>query len=86
MLLAARTFEHELNSKLTSTIGYAGLLAKDSLLAEPAHTRATLCLESAQEVARIVQDVLRVTRVDVTDWGVHGTTIPVPVRALPDAG
>ena len=85
VLLAARTFEHELNSKLTATIGYAGLLAKDSLLPEPAHSRATLCLESAQELARIVQDVLHVTRVDVTDWGVHGTTIPVPARVVPDA-
>ena len=85
MLLAARTFEHEVNSKLTTTIGYAGLLVDDQLLSEQAHTHARLCLESAQAIARIVAHVLHLTKTDVTDWGVHGTTIPVPAPAVSDA-
>jgi signal transduction histidine kinase len=77
VLLAARTFEHELNNQLTSTMGFAERLVGDTALSERAHGQADHCLKSAQEAARIVKHLLHVTAVNVTDWGNQGTTIQV---------
>ena len=94
VLLTARTFEHELNTKLTTTIGYAEMLARDPALPPHLQRRAAQCLEGAQEASRIIRHLLHLTKIEVTDWGKYGTTISlhstpdeaeVPAAEDPDA-
>ena len=92
VLLAARTFEHELNTKLTSTSGYAELLLRDPELPPRLRERAARCLEGAQEASRIIRHLIEITDgraaqegaedqpLRVTNWDQHGTTIDVSRR------
>ena len=78
ILLAARTFEHELNTKLASTIGYAQLVLKDSALPEHLRERTARALAGAQEAAEIIRRLLGMMDVQVIDWADSGhTTIDV---------
>ena len=78
VLLAARTFEHELNTKLSSTVGYVQLVLRDAALPEHLRERAGRALAGAQEAAAIIRRMLKLTDVSVIDWGETGhTTIDV---------
>ena len=75
VLLAARTFEHELNSALTSSLGYTQLLARDPELPRHLRVRAERAVEGSREAAAIIQRLLRLTEAfTVTDWGPTGRT------------
>jgi signal transduction histidine kinase len=87
VLLTARTFEHELNTKLTASIGYAQLLARDPRLAEPLRIRAERAAEGSREVAAIIKRLLQLTEVNVIDWADTGhTTIDVTTSASHGGG
>ena len=85
VLLTARTFEHELNTKLTASIGYAQLLARDPRLPEPLRVRADRAAEGSREAAGIIKRLLQLTEVNVIDWADTGhTTIDMtPPPGLP---
>jgi signal transduction histidine kinase len=78
VLLATRTFEHELNTKLSSTIGYTQLILKDPALPEHLRKRAVRALEGAREAAAIIRRLIEITDMRVIDWADTGhTTIDV---------
>ena len=78
VLLTARTFEHELNTKLTASIGYAQLLARDPRLPEQLRVRADRAVEGSREAAAIIKRLLQLSEVNVIDWADSGhTTIDV---------
>jgi DNA-binding response OmpR family regulator len=82
VLLAARTFEHELGNKLATTVGYAEMLARDPQL--PAHLkgRAAEVLRGAREATDIVRQALELRAVEIAHWGALGhTTIRLPGSA-----
>ena len=86
VLLAARTFEHELNTKLSSTVGYVQLVLRDDALPEHLRERAGRALAGAQEAAAIIRRMLKLTDVSVIDWGETGhTTIDVRPKVSPVA-
>jgi two-component system, cell cycle sensor histidine kinase and response regulator CckA len=69
VLLAARTMEHELNNKLTPTVGYAALLARDGALPPHLRNAAARTLSGAQEAARILSQLRDVTDIREKQWG-----------------
>jgi DNA-binding response OmpR family regulator len=76
-LLAARTFEHEVNNKLVATAGYTERLAADPALPAQQRQRASRAHETAREAAAIIRQVLSLTEratLPVTDWGAAGET------------
>ena len=81
VLLAARTFEHELCNTLVATVGYTDVLAKDQSLPEAARRRAQRAHKGAADAVAIIRHVLSLTDAGplrVTDWGDTGqTTIDV---------
>ena len=80
VLLTARTFEHELNTKLTAAVGYAELLARDPRLPEPLRIRARRSAAGASEAAAIIKRLLHVSEINVIDWASTGhTTIDLTV-------
>jgi len=84
VLLAARTFEHELNTKLSSTVGYVQLVLRDASLPEHLRERAGRALAGAQEAAAIIRRMIKLTDVSVIDWGETGhTTIDVRPEVSP---
>ncbi|HET7771859.1 MAG TPA: PAS domain S-box protein [Chloroflexota bacterium] len=84
VLLTARTFEHELNTKLTASIGYAQLLARDPRLPEPLRVRADRAAEGSREAADIIKRLLQLTEVNVIDWADSGhTTIDISTPPRP---
>ena len=74
VLLTARTFEHELNTTLTASIGYAQLLARDPRLPEQLRTRAERALDGSREAADIIKRLLQLSEVNVIDWADTGHT------------
>ena len=64
VVLAARTMQHRLNNALGVTSAYAELLAEDAALPPDARGRALVVLQSAQDAARQVSALGRVTRVE----------------------
>jgi PAS domain S-box-containing protein len=74
VLLTARTFEHELNTKLTASIGYAQLLARDPRLPELLRVRAERAVEGSREAAAIIKRLLQLSEVNVIDWADSGHT------------
>ena len=78
--LAARTLQHELNSRLTTAIGHLDLLLRDAEL--PYHVRhhAAHAAHSARAIARVIAELIAVDErgeLIVRDWGGHGTTLDV---------
>jgi DNA-binding response OmpR family regulator len=81
VLLAARTFEHELNNALVATLGYTERLSRDRALPPAQRERAARAHEGAKGAAQIIRHVLELTeggRLAETNWGEVGeTTIDV---------
>ena len=78
--LAARTFQHELNSRLTTAIGHIDLLLRDANLSAGARAHAQRAATSTRAIARVVAELLAVDEngdLVVRDWDEHGTTIDV---------
>ncbi len=69
VLLAARTVEHELNNQLALTVGYAELLAQDPALPAELREPALEALRGAQEAARTIERLRRITKLEETDIG-----------------
>jgi PAS domain S-box-containing protein len=69
VLLAARTAQHEVNNRLAATVGFAELLAEDPAL--PPHLRKTAAdiLDRGRAAAQIVDQIGRLTDLQLTDWG-----------------
>lgn len=85
VLLTARTFEHELNTKLTASIGYAQLLARDPRLPEQLRVRAERAAEGSREAAAIIKRLLQLSEVNVIDWADSGhTTIDMTEKLPPE--
>ena len=83
VLLTARTFEHELNTKLTASVGYAQLLARDPRLPEQLRVRAERAVEGSREAAAIIKRLLQLTEVNVIDWADSGhTTIDMTEKPI----
>jgi GAF domain-containing protein len=68
-MLAARTAQHHLNNQLAVTIGYADMLAHDPRLPDDLRDFAAEILTSAQDAARTVDLLRRVTRLEEADAG-----------------
>lgn len=91
VLLAARTFEHEIGNRLVTTVGYAELLAGHPDLPENLRRRAARAHESAKDAMGIIRQVLALTeperaaRMRITDWGEIGKTT-IDLSNLPVAG
>src|SRR6266542_4550692 len=91
VLLAARTFEHEIGNRLVTTVGYAELLARHPDLPEKLQRRAARAHQSAKEAMGIIRQVLALTeperaaRMRITDWGETGKTT-IDLSNLPAAG
>jgi DNA-binding response OmpR family regulator len=91
VLLAARTFEHEIGNRLVTTVGYAELLARHPDLPEALRQRAGRAHQSAKEAMQIIRQVLALTdaeraaRMQITDWGETGKTT-IDLSNLPAAG
>ena len=76
VLLAARTAEHELNNRLSATLGYASLLAEDPTLPEHLRRQALDVVRGAKGASEVVNRLRTVTRLHETAWGPWiGTTI-----------
>ena len=78
--LAARTFQHELNSRLTTAIGHIDLLLRDGELSVHTRAHAQRAAISTRAIARVIAELLSVDEhgdLVVRDWGDHGTTIDV---------
>ncbi len=69
VLLAARTAQHELNNQLALTVGYAELLARNPGLPPDARALAEEALRGAQEAARSLDALQRLTRLEERDSG-----------------
>ena len=79
VLLAARTFEHELGNKLAITVGYAEMLARDPALPPRLQERAAHILRGAREATEIIRQAMEITSVEMSDWGPVGNrTIKLP--------
>lgn len=83
ILLAARTFEHELNTKLTSTVGYTQLVLRDSALPPHLVERVERALAGALEAVEIIRRMLDLTDVTVIDWANSGHTT-IDVSPIPE--
>lgn len=68
-MLAARTAQHHLNNQLAVTIGYADLLAHDPRLPDDLRAFVAEILTSAQDAARTVDRLRRVTRLEEASTG-----------------
>ena len=87
-LLAARTAEHVLNNQLSAVMGYADLLAEDPTLPETLRELAQEIRSGAEEAARAVAQLRRITRLEeARDQGGPGpvldlarSTEPPPAR------
>jgi PAS domain S-box-containing protein len=86
VLLAARTMEHELNNKLTPTLGYTGLLAEDPALPEHLRRAASQAFEGAAQAGQILRRLMQLTAIQEKRWGTKvGTTIDLECSsARPD--
>ena len=78
--LAARTLQHELNSRLTTAIGHLELLLRNAELPQHARHHAVQAALSTRAIARVIAELLVLDdrgELVVRDWGGHGTTIDV---------
>jgi DNA-binding response OmpR family regulator len=76
VLLAVRTLEHELNNKLTLTVGYTEIIGSADDLPPRLLAAASEAYRGAQDAARIVQRLQQVIQLQETEWGLQvGTTI-----------
>src|SRR3954454_900990 len=76
VLLAVRTLEHELNNKLTLTVGYTEIIGQADDLPPRLRPAANEAHRGAQDAARIVQQLQQVIHLEETEWGQEvGTTI-----------
>ena len=78
--LAARTLQHELNSRLTTAIGHIDLLLRDPALPLHVRHRAAQAAHSTRAIARVIAELLVIDErgeLIVRDWSGHGTTIDV---------
>lgn len=85
VLLAARTFEHELFNKLSGTLGWAQMLARSNALPDRERGQANQVVRSTQEATRIIHHLLQLTYGDmsITDWGSTSTIDVAPHPAAP---
>jgi DNA-binding response OmpR family regulator len=67
--LAARTMRHELGNKLAVTVLYNELLAEQADGSAELHTAATKALRSVREAASLMEQLGRVTHLDLINWG-----------------
>jgi DNA-binding response OmpR family regulator len=67
--LAARTMRHELGNKLAVTILYNERLAQEADGSTELHAAAAKALRSVREAASIMEQLGRITHVDVINWG-----------------
>jgi len=81
--LAARTMRHELGNKLAATVLYHELLAERADDTTELHAVATKALRSVREATTLMDQLGRVTRLDVINWGpdAHSTLELVGARA-----
>jgi len=86
VLLAGRTAQHELNNRLSLTVGYAELLATSQDL--PPHLRmyAEEALRGTREAAEMLQRFAEIHRLEERHWGPQvGTTLDMDrSAAAPD--
>lgn len=76
VLLAVRTLEHELNNKLTLTVGYTEMIGIADDLPERLRPAASEAYRGAQDAARMVQQLQQVIQLKETEWGAQvGTTL-----------
>jgi DNA-binding response OmpR family regulator len=76
VLLAVRTLEHELNNKLTLTVGYTEMIGSADDLPARLRPAAQEAHRGAQDAGRIVQQLQQVIKLQETEWGAQvGTTI-----------
>ncbi len=76
VLLAVRTLEHELNNKLTLTVGYTEIIGTADDLPPRLRPAASEAHRGARDAARIVQQLRQVIQLQETSWGAQvGTTI-----------
>lgn len=79
--VAARTFQHELNSKLTITTAQLQLLLRRTDLADPLRDRVQSALDATRQATGVLQYVLTRTLDDppaLTQWTNQGSTIRIP--------
>ncbi|HZS00932.1 MAG TPA: response regulator [Chloroflexota bacterium] len=76
VLLAVRTLEHELNNKLTLTVGYTEIIGTADDLPPRLRPAASAAHRGARDAAHIVQQLRQVIQLQETSWGAQvGTTI-----------
>ncbi len=76
VLLAVRTLEHELNNKLTLTVGYTEMIGSADDLPPRLRPAASEAHRGARDAAHIVQQLQQVIQLQEIEWGAHvGTTI-----------
>ncbi len=85
VLLAARTMEHELNNRLSLTVGYAELLAADVTLAEKHRELARQALEGARTASELLTQLNRLEALEEKTWpaGLSPTISLDPPAKLP---
>ena len=80
--VAARTFQHELNTKMTVTSAQLQLLLRRTDLADPVRDRVQRALDAAQQAIGVLQHVLTRTLDDppaLAQWTNHGSTMRIPL-------
>jgi PAS domain S-box-containing protein len=82
-LLAARTAQHALNNQLSTVVGYADLLTEDPRLLEDLRLLAQETRTGAQEAARTLQELGRITRLEEVDQGGPGPVLDLARSTAP---
>lgn len=68
VLLAARTAQHELNNRLSLTLGYAELLTTDPTLSDRTRSYAEEARRGAAEAGDVIKRLARLTRLEEARW------------------
>ncbi len=71
------TMSHELRTPLTSIRGFAQLLARDGATPEPARVQADMIVQEADRLARIVDDIVDLTRMESKVLQLRREPVPI---------
>ena len=74
-LLAARTAQHGPSNQLAPTLGATSLLSEDPRLDDDLRELARQAADGAEEAARIVQRLQRISRLEEVDQGGPGPVL-----------
>ena len=86
VLLAARTMQHEINNQLGVTVGYAELLAQDASLSSEQREMAQTALQGAERASALLNQLRKVTRVDLLHVGAPDGPVLALRRPVADGG